>query len=231
MKFANVWWVGLLTKINKSLAQRVADGLGIKNPKSGAITNHSFPADADPQEYQSVEANPDIESAPSLSMANTVKDTIKTRQIAILAADGVDDQSLDTMQKALTGEGAVTKIVSVHLGHIQTSKGKQVKVDKSLLTAASVLFDAVYLPSGKESVDALLKQPKALEFVLEAYKHCKAIASDGDGTKLLRKLESLLGRSEKSTPAGVFIDADKKDFIAGIAQHRFWGREKEFKNN
>ena len=34
-------------------------------------------------------------------MANTVKDTIKTRCIAILAADGVNDASLNTMKKAL----------------------------------------------------------------------------------------------------------------------------------
>src|SRR3984893_17112003 len=38
----------------------------------------------------------------ALSMADTVKDTATTRKVAILAADGVEDDAVGTMQRALT---------------------------------------------------------------------------------------------------------------------------------
>ncbi len=218
--------VGLLTKVNKSLAERVAKGLGIEVPKPGAITNHSFPADVDPKEYQSIEADPDIPAAASLSMENTVKDTIKSRQIAILAADDVNDESLNQMQKTLKNAGAMTKIISIHLGEIQTDKSKKIKVDESFLTAASVLFDAVFVPSGKKSCSTLMAEPKALEFVAEAFKHCKAIAADGEGAELLMKIDSLPKKGGKDKLPGILIDSPREDFVKAIAQHRFWEREK-----
>jgi catalase len=218
--------VGLLTKVNMSLAERVADGLGIKVPKPGSITNHSYPADADPKAYQSTDASPDIPSSNALSMQNTVKDTIKSRKIAILAADGVNDDSLNTMIMTLKNEGAMPKIVSVHLGQIKTANGKSVKVDESFLTAASVLFDAVFIPSGKKSVSTLIDEPKSIEFVAEAYKHCKAIAADVHGIELLMKVDAWAKRSLKDKNEGILVDSPPQDFVSAIAQHRFWKREK-----
>lgn len=216
--------VGLLSKINKSLAERVAQGLGFEVPKPGEITNHSYPADADPKTYQSIEANPDKSESPAVSMENTVKNTIKTRQIAILAADGVDDDSLNNMLNILKKEGAMGKVISVHMGNLKTSSGKIVKIDESLLTAASVLFDAVFIPSGQKSVSAFLNQPKAKEFVEEAYKHCKAIAAEGDGAGWLMKTLNL-DKGKKNTDEGILIDASIKAFVKAVAQHRFWKRE------
>ncbi len=217
--------VGLLTKINKSLAEQVAAGLGFDVPKTGEITNHSFPADVDPKTYQSIDADPDIPSSPAVSMENTVKNSIKSRQIAILAADDVDDDSLNQIQKALEKEGAMTKIVSVHLGQIKTALNKMIKVDESFLTAASVLFDAVFVPSGNKSVSKLLKEPKAIEFITESYKHCKAIAAEGDGAELVMKIDGLQQKGKKGSHAGVLIDTSTADFVKAIAQHRFWERE------
>jgi len=216
--------VGLLSKINKSLAGRVAEGLGFDVPKPGEITNHSFPADADPKSYQSIEADPDISSSPAVSMENTVKNTIKTRQIAILAADGVDDDSIYKMQNTLKKEGSVAKIISVHLGEIKTVNGQKLKVDESLIIATSVLYDAVFIASGKKSIAAFMKQPKANEFVKEAYKHCKTIAADGDGAEWLMKILNLV-KGKKDTYPGVLIDASSADFVKAVAQHRFWNRE------
>ena len=49
----------------------------------------------------SAEAGQEIQrTVAGLSMANTAKDTIKTRKIAILAADGVDDTALAGMKQA-----------------------------------------------------------------------------------------------------------------------------------
>ncbi len=219
--------VGLLTKIDKSLAQRVATGLGFDVPKPDAIANQSFPADADPKSYQSIEADPDVLSSPAVSMENTVKNTIKTRQIAILAADGVDDDSLNKMLNTLKKEGSIAKIISVHLGKIRTTKDQNVNVDESLLTASSVLYDAVFIVSGRKSIDTFKKQPKAKEFIEEAYKHCKVIATEGDGAEWLMKILAL--NQDKKKDDGILIDASSTDFVKAVAQHRFWIREATLK--
>jgi catalase len=224
--------VGMLTQVDKSLAARVAEGLGIPVPKVPEQLNHSVPADGDPKKFQPRRVKSSIESSAALSMANTVKNTIKTRQIAILAADGVDEVSLSRMKNALETAGAQTKIIAPHLGFIASAKGKKIKVDQSFLTAASVVFDAVYIPGGEESLGALQREADAIHFIEEAYKHCKAIAADAEGVDLVfitavgNKME-MNGKMDKSkTGNGVLLDRNPKEFIKAIAQHRFWEREK-----
>ncbi len=226
--------VGMLTHVDKTLAAKVAEGLGIPVPKPEEFLNQSIPADGDPKKFQPVKTKQAVQVSKALSMANTVKDTIATRQVAILAADGVDEVSLTAMKKALEAAGAQTKIIAPHLGFINSSKGKKVKVDQSFLTAASVVFDAVYVADGEKSVAALQAEPDAVHFINEAYKHCKAIAGDGAGAEFILTTEvgkKMKGsKSEKENQlAGVVLDRNPKDFIKAIAQHRFWEREKSSK--
>jgi len=147
--------VGMLTKVDKELAARVAEGLGIQVSQPEQDLNQNIPADGDPKDYQSLNVHPELKISKALSMAGTVKDSIKTRQIAILAADGVDENSLNAMKKALEAAGAQTKIIASHLGFIAAENGNQIIVDQSFLTAASVLFDAVYLPDGAKSASLI----------------------------------------------------------------------------
>src|SRR5690606_38332052 len=121
----------------------------------------------------------------ALSMANTLKNSIKTRKIAFLAADGVAADSLNTVKKALEAEGAVVEVIAPKLGDIKANDGSKVPADQSLLTAASVLYDAVYVPGGEASATALKAEPDAIHFLNEAYKHCKAIAADESAKALL----------------------------------------------
>jgi len=218
--------VGILTQVDKTLAVKVADGLGMPVPKEPMYPiNHGIPADGIQSNYEPVKMKQSIEKSEALSMANTVKNSIKTRCIAILAANGVDEMSLTAMKNALEAEGAKTKIIAPKLGTIKGAAGKEIKVDMSFLTTASVLFDAVYIPSGADSAAALIAQPDAIHFVNEAYKHCKAIAANGDAVNLLHKSNA----RNNSSDEGLIIDKPAKDFIKAIAQHRFWEREKERK--
>ena len=224
--------LGMLSRVDKTLAEKVAEGLGIPVPKPVDNLNQNIPADGDPAQFQPVDVQPKLKISKALSMANTVKDTIKTRQVAILAADGVDDDSLNAMKLALEAAGAQIKIVAPHLGFIETINGKHLKADQSFLTSASVLFDAVYVADGAKSAAILQGEPDAVHFVNEAYKHCKAIAANGAGAKLIEisaagvKLKSEGKSSEKSSEAGILINSNPKEFIKAISQHRFWEREK-----
>lgn len=228
--------VGMLTQVDKTLAEKVAEGLGIPVPKAPQQPmNQSIPADVDPMKFQPIKVESSLKSSAALSMENTVKDSIKTRQVAILAADGIDEISLNTMKEALEAAGAQTKIIAPHLGFIATATSKQIKVDQSFLTAASVLFDAVFVPDGKQSATALKEEPDAIHFINEAYKPCKAIAADGSGADFIYltavgvKIQNEDKADKNNLATGVLLNRDSKEFINAIAQHRFWEREKRGK--
>ncbi len=224
--------LGLLNQVDKTLALSVAEAIGLSVPKKPELPmNHSFGADADPKKCQPTAIKHGVERSEALSMANTRKDSIKTRQIAILAANGVDVSAVEKMKKNLIHEGAVVKIVSPRLGTIKGKNGDRLSVDQSFLTASSVLFDAVYIPGGAAGIKALLAEGDALYFIDEAYRHCKAIALDNEALELFRA--SYSGKDlpknfskKEIAKVGVIIDGTPREFINAIAQHRFWMREK-----
>ncbi|HSI88228.1 MAG TPA: catalase [Pyrinomonadaceae bacterium] len=216
--------VGILTQIDKDLARKVAEGLGVDFPrKPEQPINRSFGADTKPASVQPVKAEPPAPTSPALSMENTVKDTIETRRIAVLASNGVDERSFGKMKKMLESRGAMVKVVAPRNGKIMGSDGNEIKVDETFVTTSSVLFDAVYLPGGAESADELLETAEAIHFVDEAFKQCKAIAAEGDGVRLLDL--TYAGRAKDEDP---FVFAGKgiaDGFITAIASHRNWERE------
>jgi catalase len=161
-------------------------------------------------------------------MENTLKNSIKTRKIAILATDGFNDSEFNSMKNALNSAGAVTNTVASHLGAIKSKNGKEIKADESFLTTSSVLFDAVYIPGGKESVDTLFKCSEVMDFIKQAYKHYKPIAINGEGLELFLAACSIKKPDNKPvkdlSKEGITINKTPNDFIKQIAQHRFWNR-------
>ncbi|MEO6542163.1 MAG: catalase-related domain-containing protein, partial [Ferruginibacter sp.] len=220
-----------LTYVDKGLASKVATALGLKITDRSKPVNEGVPADADPKRYQPVIKKSSIPVSPALSMANTIKDSIKTRKIAVLAADGVNAQSLNMVKNALLAQKAVVEIIAPHQGNIMSMDKKAIPVDQSFLTAASVLYDAVYIPGGKNSIAALKAEPDALHFLNEAFKHCKAIAADAEAMPVLEATNfSDRLADHKGQPGGLLTGTDAKklatQFIKAVAQHRFWEREK-----
>lgn len=216
-----------LTQVDTDLAQKVASALGLKVPTQVTEpVNHSIPADGNLADYQPIEVETKLKTSEALSMQNTIKDSIKTRKIAILAADGVNEKTLNEVKKALLNEGAAVEIIAPNLGSIQSQDGTAINVDESLLTAASVFYDAVYVPGGKPSVAALATESDAIHFLNEAFKHCKAIAADEDAKQVINETYFAALTNEE----GIVISNKAKDlasnFIKAIAQHRFWDREK-----
>ncbi len=223
--------LGVLSQVEKSLATAVAYNLGLHVPKRPEEPiNHSIPADGDPKKFQPIKVKSSLEKSEALSMANTIKNSIKTRKIALLAADGVDEASLLNIKKALEAEGAVTHIIAPKLGFIVAENSAQIPADQSLLTAASVLYDAVYVAGGINSAATLEGEPDAVHFLNQAYKHCKAIGAHRSAVQVLEATYFGKKLQEKKREDGVIIEEDLKklsaDFIKAIAQHRFWEREK-----
>jgi catalase len=217
--------VNLLTQVDKKLATQVAEELGITAGKPELPMNHSVPADEDPKVYQPKKGMQLIDRSGALSMQNTRKDSIQTRKIAFLMANGFDDAASTAMRKALEAKGAVVKVIAPKLRMLTSATGIQSVVDESFLTAASVTYDAVYIPGGAKSVAALLQEADAIHFVNEAYKHCKAIAFGADAVKLIEA--SYIDMKQPDTGLIPEKGTVQKDaFIKAIAQHRIWEREK-----
>jgi catalase len=227
--------VGILAQVDKSLAHEVATGLRIHVPKKQKQLNHSVPADAKPGSYEPVIKEPSVTKSRPLSMVDTIKNTIATRKIAFLVADGVNTAGMKIVKDALEAEGAVVELVAPYLGHVVAEDDSHVDIKKSFLTSASVFYDAVYIPGGVNSVATLAAEANAVHFINEAYKHCKAIAADSNAKQVLeatyffKKLPS--GFTDKDVMMeGVTIQENHaklaKQFISAIKQHRFWDREK-----
>jgi catalase len=177
-----------------------------------------------------------------LSQMNTVKDSIKSRRVAVLVAPGFDGAQLQTVKAGLEARGAHPDIVSLALGLVKATDGTPVPVDKISQVAASVQYDAVFVPGGAASVEALRQMPEVGVFLAEALRHGKAVGVTGEAVQLLA---DALGRepgakrdgndgAAAAGSLGIIAAADGSNlaafvdqFSSAIAQHRFPEREGE----
>ena len=201
--------------------------------------NRSIPADGDPKDFQPKPGKSLVQASAALSMAKTIKG-IKTRKVALLVADGFDEGELAQVKKALLDQGAQAKIIAPHLGTLKGAKGTEIPVDFSLLTAASVLFDALYIPGGTGNPVVLNNEPEAIEFIRDAFKHCKTLGGNAVNAPLLRLadpgLEKLIGSDAKALAKvfnknGVVLAPSNlaqdliREFIGAMDEGRHWIRE------
>ncbi|PMY42191.1 catalase HPII [Pseudomonas sp. GW456-L14] len=199
----------ILANIDLELAKRVAQNLGLPVPKRGTV---------DVPELS-------LDHSPALSQANLLSGDIKTRKVAILAANGVDGKAIDALKKALQAEGAHARLLGPTSAPVTTVDGKTLPVDASMEGLPSVAFDAVFVPGGAKSIQALSGDGVALHYLLEAYKHLKAIALQGEAKQLLDVLKL-------EVDAGLIVGGDAKAlkaFFNAIAHHRVWEREPKAK--
>ncbi len=203
-------------KVDGELAKRVAKGLGMPAPTEPATPNHG-------------------QKSAALSQAHTTK-TAKGRKVAILAADGVNAAQFSMIKQSLSALHISSEVVSLFGGSIVNTEGGKIEVDKTFLTTASVLYDAIYVPGGEQSIEALIAHGDPLSFIHEAFKHFKPMAATGEGVDLISQAD-LKGidfgnvNGKMSSQLGVIVSRDPADmatftttFVDAIKEHRFWTR-------
>lgn len=222
--------IGILSRIDKTLATSVADKLGLQVTAPELPINHGVPADADQVKYEPTRKKQSIDDSKALSMLKNINGSIESRCIAVLTDNGVDEESLNAMKIALEKAGAQAKIIAQKPGTIKGSNGKEIAVDHSLVTVASVLFDAVFIPNGDKKTKNYLEQDLIEVFINEAFKHCKPIAADGLGVEILKTSKARpfidLTNSASGSKMGIEINSSPEAFVKAIGHHRFWEREK-----
>ncbi len=209
--------VASLVNVSADLAQKVADGLGMKCPKA-------LPR------VLAKPAKPEVTTSPALSLTALPGDGgIRTRKIAILVADGVDGDDVAALQGALKKAGAVPWVVGIRIGSVKTSAGGVLQADGSLENSPGVLFDAMALPGGKAGAQALAKSGQVAEFIQNQYRHCKTMLALGASRTLLEAqgIGSELPSGEADTGVLVFESAAKAiaPFVAAVGLHRHPARE------
>ncbi|MEJ5999327.1 catalase [Paucibacter soli] len=208
-----------LRNVSQELAQAVASGLGMELPAPLPMAMEQ-PAAAE------------VTRSPALSLlALPGERGIRTRKVAMLVADGLDGKALAQLQKALAAAGARPCLIAARIGTVTTSEGTPLAVDASFENAASVLFDALALPDGELAAAHLAKQPKALEFIADQYRHGKAMLVLPDSLALLAaagaplKLASGAADPGIVTTVGSSLELALAAFIAAVASHRHSARE------
>ena len=226
--------VGHLAQIDGSLAVTVAKGLGIElaGPVS-APPNLSVPADGMPADFQHRQhTNRDVTSA-ALSMTVHVPGPIASRKVAILVAPEFDAKGVAALVKVLAAAGAQGQLVGPNVGPIAGDDGVTRDAPFSILTTSSVLFDAIWVAGG-EGAASWTQEADAVDFVRDAFKHCKAIGATGMGIDLLSAANVQVGGRGDAEPADdativgpTLSPAVARRFVAAMAMHRLWTRERE----
>ncbi|WP_284877820.1 catalase [Brevundimonas sp. MEB006b] len=191
-----------LQNVDKTLAQRVADGLNLPLPEA-----------SDPGV-----APIDLDASPALRIVGKYPDTLKGRKVAILVADGSDGAVVDAVKAEVEGDGGSVFIVAPKIGGAKLKDGKTLAADGQLAGSPSVLFDAVAIVLSEDGCAQMLKEGAAVDFAKDAFGHLKAIGHTPEA-------QPLLDKAGVEPDAGVIdLSKDAKGFLAP-ARTRQWDRE------
>ena len=180
--------LGHLQHVDAQLAQRVADGLNLPLPA---------PSDAF---KEPVEMKP----SDALSILKNAKETLKGRKVGILFDDDSDMDAVERLKAAIKGAG----------GTAMTIAPKRGLADGQLDGTPSVLLDGIALVLTDAATKKLCGHKAAIDFVSDAFAHCKAIGHS-DGAK------ALLDKAGVVRDAGVVA----LDALPQAAATRYFDRE------
>lgn len=188
-----------LRNVDEELAQRVSSGLGIKLP--GKSQPARAPIDLDP--------------SPALSIQKNQQPTLAGRSVGLLITDGSDGAIVQRIAKAVKDAGGHPVLIAPRLHGVKLKDGTTLDVDGQLAGTPSQTVDAIAVIVSNDGCRSLLKEAAAVQFVMDAFGHLKAIGSSAEARPLLDK-------------AGVVADdgvVALDDKFIPAAAHRYWSRE------
>lgn len=194
--------VSNLRNVDEDLAKRVAAGLGIDMPEKAKAAR------------KLVELKP----SDALSIQKKAKATLEGRKVGILIADGSDATALTSLRKAIEDAGAVPFVVAPKVGKVTLSDGSATKADGQLLGSPSPLFDAAAVLLSKDGAAMLTREGAAVEWVMHAFGHLKAIGANAEAQPLLDKA------GVEKDEGVVALSGDPAAFLKAAAV-RFFDRE------
>jgi catalase len=168
-----------LQQVNDVLAAQVALALGEPPHTSHPTVPPNGTADSNAETAVLADATTPTTASGGLQKAKGLSQEVgqpqlpNGRKVAFLAAEGVAADQVNALMKALKDAGATADVVGPHLG----SLGNGVVATKTFANTDMVLYDAVFVSGGAQSVQSLIQKGDAHVFIDEAYKHAKPIGS------------------------------------------------------
>lgn len=139
------------------------------------------------------------------------------KTLAILAVDGFEEVELTSPRDAIKKAGGKTTIVSTEDGTIQANKHRQhgdtYTVDVTLPNANVADYDALLIPGGLFSPDALRTDEKAIAFVRNFFAEKKPVFAICHGPQVLISADVVKGREMTGNSA---IQKDLKNAGANV---------------
>ncbi|KAJ4860624.1 catalase domain-containing protein [Trichoderma breve] len=225
-----------LADIDLGLAQSVGKMVGGAIPDKAGQANHG-------------------KKAKGLSQMEYLPDEpiIASRRIGIIVADGYDPIAFNAIYGAIQGAKAIPLVIGTHRSETfadgESQSGKGIVPDHHLEGQRSTMFDALFVPGGKQAIETLSKNGRALHYIREAFGHLKPIGATGEGVLLVEKalqLPTVVTSSDNEAVEsygvvtlksvhperlGELVSAAKNakgfldKFVYAISVHRCWERE------
>lgn len=137
---------------------------------------------------------------------------LRGMRVAVLVAGGFDEADMGTVQRALTGAGAVPRIISTDQGLVSGWDGRgwghNYAVDAPLNEALGVDYAALAIPGGRRSIDKLGLTGHTKRFIGSFIAAVKPVAVMGDALSLLAEADMLAGR-HVAGPEDVRAEAER----------------------
>ncbi len=201
--------VSHLLNVDEDLAKTVADGLGLGR----------LPAAADAARP----TRQDLKASASLSIVENGPQSFKGRKIGVLMSDGVDATLYQALASAAASEGSVLEVVAPKVGGVKPDQGETIEAAQKVGGGPSVLYDAVALLLSRAGAKQLSTQSAALDFVTDAFAHCKFIAYTDAAQPLLESA----GIASRLDAGCVALDGAEavQGFLHSCRAVRYWERE------
>ncbi len=203
--------VAHLLNVDEDLARNTADRLGLPRLPEPAPAARPTRNDLATSEALSIQSNP--------------PQSFKGRIMGVLLSDGFDGAILAGLETEVKDAGGVLRFIAPRIGGVLCSNQNLHAVTDKIGGAPSVLFDAIAILPG---VDGLAENPAAVDFLSDAYVHCKVIGWAEEASDLL----AACGLAEIDDDAICKLEdaTTVARFIAACQALRHWPREETFQS-
>ncbi len=193
-----------LRNVDEAMVKRIADGLAMALPKASiaAVPTQNF------------------KPSPAVRIVGNMKETLEGRAVGILIDDGSDAKTLASVKAAVESAGATAKIIAPKIGGAKMNDGSMQPADAQLAGCPSVVVDAIALVLSAETAERLASEAAAVQFVMDAFGHLKAIGHTEGAQALLDKAGVVADK-------GVVLLGGKSASMefSGAAARRYFDRE------
>jgi catalase len=188
----------VLAQVDTDLCAQVAANLGLPAPEGAPVE--------------------EVAPSPALSQIVSVPGPIAGRKIGMIADAGSDLAGIGKLRAAVGELGATVHVIAPVGGMLSRGEHQQT-VERTFLTVRSIEFDALVVAGGTSPSTDL----KLTLLLQEAYRHCKAVATWGDGVQILKSAG--IGDDVAGVVVGDGVNkAFTTELIAALGRHRAWDR-------